>query len=491
MAGVAPATSPTPPPSVVGQLNPTEDETDKSPRFAATSSGDSSTEGRPTDSVGAGEDFALSRVPAAQRFSWWAMALEQFSSCGCISQVLLGAILGSRMPLWSAALACIVGALILGLLSVAVGCMGSREGLATAVLCRWAGFGGSGAAVLSVVIGVSSVSWFGIQAAIAGEGLERLLGGPPVWGWSLLCGAVIVVVSTLGFQWMVTVAWVTGPAFLIATTFAVVRSLADHSFADLAVVQPAGDPLTMSNGIGLVVGGFVVGAAVSADVFRFGRSAGDVALAVFLGRVPALLLYTLAGVVLALAHGTADIVELMLLSTGWEGVVILVAGEIVINSTNLYGVGLAVVAFCDTALRVRLPRQGVTVVCGALGSALAAMGVLAHFMGFLGVLAVAFPPVAGIALCEYWLVRAFGAELSKSRGAGVLPPSAPSWLPATLVVWVSASLFGWFVKVGIPCLQSLFCAAALYYLAWRVGALRPVGVTYTETAPQQLEKGQP
>jgi len=216
-----------------------------------------------------------------------------------------------------------------------------------------------------------------------------------------------------------------------------------------------------------------------------------VALAVFLGRVPAWLVYAFAGVLLALAHGTADIVELMLLSAGWEAVVILVAGVIVSSATDLYGVGLAVLAFCDTALQVRLPRQGVTVACGALGSGLAAMGVLAHFTGFLDVLAVAFPPVAGIALCEYWLVRSFGAELSKSRDAGVLPASAPSWLPATLVVWVSASLLGWFVRAGIPCLQSLFCAAALYCLAWRVGALRPVGVTYTETAPQQPDKGQP
>jgi len=432
----------------------------------------------------AGGDFALSRVPEKARYSWMSMALENWSMCGCISSVLLGATLGTRMTLQSAALACILGAVILGAISFAVGFVGCREGLPTAVLCRWAGFGGSGAAVLCVAIAVSLIGWFGIQAAIAGKGLESLLGGPASWGWTLVSGAIVTLVSVLGFRWMVNVAWVTGPAFLVAISWAVARSLARHSISELASMEPRGEQMSILDGTGLVVGGFAVGSAISADMFRFSRSGWGVGVAVLMGRVPALMVYNMAGVVVALAYGSSDLIDLMRASVGWAAVVVVVAGELVINATNLYGTGLAVVAFFDTALGLKIPRRAVTLVCGVLGSALGAAGLLSHFVDFLGVLSVTFPPIAGILLCEYFCVRKFRKDLDSSRKLGSLPSKAPGWVPATLAAWLGASLLGWFIKAGIPCLYSFFGAAVLYALAAWLGALRTCGVTPTESGAQ-------
>jgi len=436
----------------------------------------------------AGDDFALDRIPFEARYSWMSLALENWSVGGCISSVLLGVTLGARMTLQNALLACVLGNVILGAISFAIGSVGCREGLATAMLCRWSGFGSTGTAVVSVAIAISLTGWFGIQSAIAGSGLVSLLGGPPSWVWTLIAGAFVTLVSVSGFRWMVNIAWVTAPAFLAAIVWAVARSLTMHSLAELAAMQPKGEPLTLFDGIGLIVGGFAVGATVCADMFRFSRSSTGVAAAVLLGRMPALVLYNSAGVLIALAYESSDLIALMRSSVGWGAIIIVVAGELVINATNVYFTGLAVVAFCDTALGFQISRRSVTLICGILGSTLGAAGLLSHFVDFLCVLSVTFPPIAGILLCEYCCVRQFRKDLDSTRKSGVLPSEAATWVPTTLVVWLAASLLGWFIKVGIPCLYSFFGAAILYAFAAWCGALRSCGITHTE---RMVKAGKP
>lgn len=246
-------------------------------------------------------------------------------------------------------------------------------------------------------------------------------------------------------------------------------------------MQPKGEPLTLLGGTGLIVGGWIVGAVVSADTFRWSRSRREVVVAVWLGRVPALLIYNMAGVLIATAYGSSDFIALMRSSVGWGAVVIVIAGELAINAVNLYITGLAAVAFFDTVLGWKIYRRAVTLVCSVIGSALGAAGLLSHFVEFLTVLSVVFPPIAGIILCEYCCVKKFRASLDTSRKLGALPEEAPRWVPATLIVWLSASLLGWYVKAGIPCLYSFFGAAVLYAFAACCGALRSCG----EAAMQQ------
>merc|ERR1739845_214066 len=122
-----------------------------------------------------------------------------------------------------------------------------------------------------------------------------------------------------------------------------------------------------------------------------------------------------------------------------------------------------------------MPRRVVTLACGIIGSSLGAAGLLSHFIDFLIVLSVTFPPIAGILLCEYFFVRQFRRDLDNTRKLTVLPETTPDWVPATLVVWFVASLLGWFIEVGIPCLYSFLSAAMLYALAAWCGALRSCG----------------
>jgi cytosine permease len=101
-------------------------------------------------------------------------------------------------------------------------------------------------------------------------------------------------------------------------------------------------------------------------------------------------------------------------------------------------------------------------------------------MGFLILLGVAFPPIAGIMVAEYFVVRRWRPDLETSRAAGTLPASAPTWVPATLVVWLAAALIGRYVSWGLPSINSLVVGFVLYAVAGKLGLVRGIGESPTE-----------
>jgi permease for cytosine/purines len=63
---------------------------------------------------------------------------------------------------------------------------------------------------------------------------------------------------------------------------------------------------------------------------------------------------------------------------------------------NLYSASLGLVNTIHQMTGRRVSRSVVTLAVGALGTALSIAGILDHFIGFLTLLGVVFPPIAGI-----------------------------------------------------------------------------------------------
>jgi cytosine permease len=421
------------------------------------------------------DDYALTRVPAGARYSWWSVAVQRFGQVSALSQFLLGATLGYGMGFWSAFLALTLGAVILEVVCVFVGVIGVREGLSTSMLGRWTGFGRAGSALIGLAIGISLIGWFGIQSAVSAQGLAALVGVLPAWGWSLLFGIVVTAVVLRGFHSMAWTAYVTVPAFLVLVGWSIISELSRHDVGTL-VRQPAPGPhLGLLAGTTVVAGGFIVGAIITPDMTRFNRNTGDVVKQTLLGITLGEYVIGLAGVLLAHAVRSADVTTIVTSSVGWVGILVVVAGTIKINDWNLYSSGLGLVNFVGTVFGRRLNRGVATAVIGVIGSVLAAAGILDKFTEFLTVLGVAFPPIAGIMVAEYFLVRTWRPELEAARAEGRLPADAPMWVPATLVIWLASALVGQYVTVGLPSINSLAVAFVLYVVAGKLGLVRGVG----------------
>jgi cytosine permease len=425
------------------------------------------------------DDYALVRVPQDKRYSWWSVAVQRFGQVSALSQFLLGSTVGFGMGFWDAFWAFTLGAVVLELVCIGVGIIGCREGLQTSVLTRWTGFGHGGSAVVGAAIGISLIGWFGIQSGVSAEGLLSLIGVLPAWAWSLLFGLAVTLIVLWGFASMKWVAYVTVPAFIVLVAWSVGSALFGHDVGTLVALPPPGPSMSLLEGTTLVAGGFIVGAVITPDMTRFNRTPADVVKQTVVGFTIGEYLIGMSGVLLAHAIRSDDIITIVTSSVGWVGTLVIILGTLKINDWNLYSSGLGIVNFVGTVFGKRVNRGMVTLIIGVVGSLLAAGGILDSFTGFLTLLGVAFPPIAGIMVAEYFVVKQWRPELDRSRAAGTLPETAPTWVPATLVIWVLAALIGEFVAWGLPSINSLIAAFLLYVVAGKLGLVRGVGLSRT------------
>jgi cytosine permease len=156
-------------------------------------------------------------------------------------------------------------------------------------------------------------------------------------------------------------------------------------------------------------------------------------------------------------------------------VITLVAAVMKINDWNLYSSSLGIVNAIATLTGIKVGRVPATLVVGLLGTALSAAGILDRFADFLLVLGVSLPPIAGIMVAEYYLVRRWRGQLDSSRERGELPRTEPELVPATLVIWGVSAVFGWWSEhaaLGIGSLNSLLLAGLLYIVLGKLGLVR-------------------
>lgn len=431
--------------------------------------------------VTAHNDYAQSRVPQQARYSWFSVATQRFGELSCFSQFLLGATLGFSQTFSVAFWSITLGAVILEVVAVLLGIVGMREGLSTSMLARWTGFGRGGSAIIGLAIGVSLVGWFGVQSGVAAEGLNALIPGFPVWAWSLVAGAAVTAVVVFGFRTMAWAAYLTVPVFMLLVAWSIGSEMRRHSLGDMVSSAPAGPHMGLIAGTTLVAGGFIVGAIVSPDMTRYNRSVRDVVKQTVVSITFGEYLIGLIGVLLAHAVRSADVTAIVTSSVGWAGLLIIILGTVKINDWNLYSSGLGVVNFAGSVFDARVNRALTTLAIGVVGSVLAAAGILGHFIGFLSVLGVVFPPIAGIMIAEYFVVRQWRPALEESRALGRVPVDAPQWVPVTLALWIAAALVGRYVTLGLPSINSLLVAFLGYTILGKLGRVRGYGAGRTET----------
>lgn len=430
------------------------------------------------------DDFALSRVTPSAQKHWFGIAVQRFGQVSALSQFLLGATLGYAMTFSEAFLALLLGSIILEVIMCIVGIIGQKEGLNTALLARWTGFGEIGASLVGLAIGISLIGWFGIQSAISAQSLESLLPGVmPEWAWSLLFGLAVTAIVAVGFVGMQWLANITVPLFLVLVGWSIISELSTHSIGDLLTSPAPGPTMSVWQGTAIVAGGLIVGAIITADMTRFNRSKADVVKQTVVGVTLGEFVIGLSGVLLAHAAQSGNIVAIVTSSVGLVGLIIVITGTLKINDWNLYSSTLGLVNFISTAFGKNLHRVTTTIVLGVVGSVLAAAGILSQFTEFLIILGVAFPPIAGIMVAEYFLVRRWRGELDASRAEGRLPLTAPRIVPVTLVIWLVSALVGYFVTWGIPAISSLVLSIVLYTIAGKLGWVRGIGQATTAQSP--------
>ena len=223
----------------------------------------------------------------------------------------------------------------------------------------------------------------------------------PVWASSIFWGIVMLLTAAYGYKGLKILNYVAVPALVIVLAYAMILAFLSGGLEAVVSFQPT-SRMGFIPAVSMVVASFALGGVISGDYSRYAKSRGDVVRSTLLGVFPSGMVMMLIGSILSIVTGQYD-VSLVLAAVGVPalGLVALVLATWTTNVTNAYSGGLSMsnlFGFGEDRFRIT------TVIAGAIGTVLAAVGLLSRFEAFLNILSALIPPIAGVMIGSYWIV---------------------------------------------------------------------------------------
>ncbi|RRO09468.1 cytosine permease [Pectobacterium aquaticum] len=413
------------------------------------------------------DDYPVSRVPLSVRLPFLNVALVHIGMLTALDQFMLGAVLGHSMTLGQAFLAIFIGSAIFGVVTVGLGYAGMKEGMSGSLLARWCGFGRIGSVLIGLVIAVSLIGWFGVQNAVFAKALNFAMADKLGFGWSAaLSGIALTLLVAFGFRALRFTAKIAVPMFVIVVGYISIMTLSGHNIAELIASAPNGEAISISAGATMVVGGCIVASLITPDMTRYSQKGKHVFWMTMLSIIVGEFVVNGLAIIIARALNTADVVTIMSQAAGGIGLIAVIFSTLRVNDINLYSSSLGIANAIEGVTGKKLRYVSITLVIGLIGTLLSVAGILDRFIDFLTLLGVLFPPIIGVMLVDYYILRTHKTLLETSRAEGQLPDSAQTPLigwPAIIASTVGA-IVGLAFEWGVPAFNSLMAASLLYWV---------------------------
>ncbi|MEI7249135.1 purine-cytosine permease family protein [Pectobacterium versatile] len=411
------------------------------------------------------DDYPVSRVPLSVRLPFLNVALVHIGMLTALDQFMLGAVLGHSMTLGQAFLAIFIGSAIFGVVTVGLGYAGMKEGMSGSLLARWCGFGRIGSVLIGLVIAISLIGWFGVQNAVFAKALNFAMADKLGFGWSAaLSGIALTLLVAFGFRALRFTAKIAVPMFVIVVGYISIMTLSGHNIAELIASAPNGEAISISAGATMVVGGCIVASLITPDMTRYSQKGKHVFWMTMLSIIVGEFMVNGLAIIIARALNTADVVTIMSQAAGGIGLIAVIFSTLRVNDINLYSSSLGIANAIEGVTGKKLRYVSITLVIGLIGTLLSVAGILDRFIDFLTLLGVLFPPIIGVMLVDYYILRTHKTLLETSRAEGQLPDSAQTPLigwPAIIASTVGA-IVGLAFEWGVPAFNSLLAASLLY-----------------------------
>ena len=390
-------------------------------------------------------------IKAEERQSWGSITMVWIGSMICVPALMIGGMLGSGLSLGMCALAIIIGYALVCLFMSFMGMHACDTGLPTAVMAGGA-LGEKGAKyIISTILAISCIGWFGIQAAVCGASFSSMVGSMtglniPVWLSSVVWGIIMLLTAYFRFSGLKWLNKIAVPLLGIVLAYALIYNFVTGNGAALVGYTPSA-PMTFVGGVSMTVGSFVVAAAISGDYCRFAKSRKDVVKSSVIGVLPAGLVVLMLGAILAICTGSYDI-SVFLSTAGLPlvGLIALVLATWTTNVSNAYSGGLSLSVLLGQDEK---KSQVTTAIAGIVGTVLAAVGILNSIQGFLSLLSAIVPALMGVLIADYWIIGKGDVERFEIR-EGFYAPGVISFVAGALVACMTGGTFA-----AIPALSFL------------------------------------
>ncbi len=405
-------------------------------------------------------------IKAEQRQSWKSIAMVWAGGMICVPCLMVGGVLTSGgLSIWEIILSILIGYGLICAYMIFIGMQACDTGLPVSVLAEGA-LGKKGARyIISTLLAIACIGWFGIQSATCGGAFASMLssmlgqenpGNAMVIICNIVWGVIMLITACAGFKGLKWLNYVAVPLLLIVCIYGIVAGIGRSSggvsvITGYAPEQSAG----LVFGISMTVASFALGGVISADYCRFAKNRGDVVKSSIVGVIPAGLFMLLTGAVMSIVTGQYDISAILAnLGVPIFGLIALVLATWTTNVTNAYSGGLALsnlLGFDESKFKIT------TGIAGGIGTLLAAFGLLNAFQGFLSLMSGLIPPLAGVLIAHYWIICK-GKRENFKLGGNFSAAGLVSFLIGALVACITGGTFANFsaLVAAVPFLNTPF-----------------------------------
>ena len=419
-----------------------------------------------------------SKIPMDKRQSWTSLAMIWIGSMICVPCLMIGGLLAGGFSLNGVILNTIIGYGIVCLYMCFMGMEACDTGKTTVEMAADVLGAKGGQYVISLMLGIACIGWFGIQSAVCGSSFSSMIASftgiqIPVWISTAIWGVLMVVTAAYGYKGLKILNYVAVPALLIVIVYGVVKALGGNGgIAPVMNYTPAA-PMGLVTGISLTVATFALGGVISGDYSRFAKNRGDVVKSTVFGVIPIGIVMISLGAVLTMVTGKYDI-SAVLVSVGVPafGLIALILATWTTNVTNAYSGGLAIGNLFGTG---EGKFKFTTVVAGGVGTILGAVGLLGHFQGFLSILTAFIPPIAGVVITSYWIIgKGKGENKVQNKGVDII--GLVSFLLGAVVAYYTGSIKVFLVSP----INGIIVSGLCYFVLTKVSLSRATTVAEAE-----------
>ncbi|MEM3189324.1 MAG: cytosine permease [Saccharolobus sp.] len=421
------------------------------------------------------DDYSLKEVPKDSRYGFFNVFLVFSSVYGAIAVIWAGGALGYGLTFSQAIIAVLSGTVVLGILGALTAAVGAYSGLSTYVLWRHplGRWGGKIAGLLLITI-TTGIGWYAVETWLFGIVMNEIFPDNPFFsvGIAAIWGGILMIIMTyIGYKMLSFLSYFTIPfhIWLIAIGIAIVLAL-KGGFATVMAATPT-SKMGLLDGISATIGLYSAGTIISPDIARFAKSAKDASMA-WLAHI--IFLYPfliLGGVAIVLATGSYLITNAMLdLGMGVGVLLIIVFGQFIINTDNLYSGSLSLVNLYP------MRREIASIINGVIGTAIAAYvgftagSSITPFENFISLLGDFLPAMGGIVVADFFIVKKYLNKIDDphKRYQFISGNIYYNVNLAGILALALGSIVGFFVNAGIPAMNSLLTGFLSYIIVYYI-----------------------
>lgn len=400
-------------------------------------------------------DYTTSKVAAEGRKSTLSMFMIMLGFTFFSASMWTGQNLAKGLDFFGFCEALLLGGIILGAYTGALGYIGADSGMTLDMLAQRS-FGKKGSWLPSAMIAFTQIGWFGVGIAMfaipVASQLLQLEVSPDAMPWQgyamvAVAGLLMTATAYFGIKSLSLISYIAVPCVAILGTVAMVMAVRQGNQSLVQQFAEGTKDLGIFAGVGLVIGSFVSGGTATPNFARFAKNRWTglwiTVVAFFLGNS----LMFFFGAISSIYVDGNDIFEVMLqLDLYYAAILVLGLNIWTTNDNALYTSGLGLANIFG------LSKRSMVLIAGVVGT-LAAVWLYWNFCDWLNILNCLLPPIGIILILDYFV----------GKGEEKKPVN---WFAVAGVILggIVANVLPW----GIASINGMLVASACYLLGQKI-----------------------